>query len=155
MQMKKKLITQFGGKLRDERFEPNQSIFEHYLPNKNECATVSPKSKFTQLNKAEAYPQKKRVGLGSQTLTNNTYYYYYCSEIQVIRHSRVHKFAAAIRKVTFLHSTHHHTRHHQRGVAQVAAFVFLAVDWTSSSTTPMPCMLDGYQEFKMHSSYQI
>jgi hypothetical protein len=24
------------------------------------------------------------VGLGSQTLTNTTYYYYYCSEIQVI-----------------------------------------------------------------------
>ena len=35
---KDKLITQFGGKLRDERFEPNQ--FEHYLPNKNERATV-------------------------------------------------------------------------------------------------------------------
>ena len=36
MQMKKKLIAQFGGKLRDERFEPNQSMFEHYLSNKNE-----------------------------------------------------------------------------------------------------------------------
>jgi len=26
-------------------------MFEHYLPNKNERATVAPKSKFTQLNK--------------------------------------------------------------------------------------------------------
>ena len=25
-------------------------MFEHYLPNKNERATVAPKSKFTQLN---------------------------------------------------------------------------------------------------------
>ena len=26
-------------------------MFKHYLPNKNERATVAPKSKFTQLNK--------------------------------------------------------------------------------------------------------
>ena len=48
--MKKKLIAQFGGKLRDERFEPNQSMIEYYLPNKNERATVAPKSKFLELN---------------------------------------------------------------------------------------------------------
>ena len=46
---KEKLIAQFGGKLRDERFEPNQSMFEHYLPNKNKRA-VALKSKFLQLN---------------------------------------------------------------------------------------------------------
>ena len=48
---KEKIIAQFGGKLRDERFEPNWSMFEHYLPNKNERATVASKSKFIQLNK--------------------------------------------------------------------------------------------------------
>jgi len=30
-------------------------MFEHYLPNKNERATVAPKSKFTQLNKGYRY----------------------------------------------------------------------------------------------------
>ena len=50
MQTKKKLIAQFGGKLRDERFEPNQSMIEYYLPNKNERATVALKSKFLELN---------------------------------------------------------------------------------------------------------
>ena len=49
---KEKLIAQFDGKLRDERFEPNWFMFEHYLPNKNERDTVAPKSKFLPLNTA-------------------------------------------------------------------------------------------------------
>ena len=46
----KKLIAQFGWKLRDERFEPNYFMIEHYLSNKNESATVAQIPTFTQLN---------------------------------------------------------------------------------------------------------
>ena len=52
---KEKLIAQFGGKLRDKRFKPNQLMFGQYLPNKNEGATVDPKSKFRELNKGVLY----------------------------------------------------------------------------------------------------
>jgi len=31
-------------------------MFEHYLPNKNEGATVAPKSKFLELNKGLGFP---------------------------------------------------------------------------------------------------
>ena len=58
---KKKLIAQFGWKLRDERFEPNQSMIEHYLPNKNENATVAQIPTFTQLNTPQPLRGEERA----------------------------------------------------------------------------------------------
>ena len=40
-------------------------MFEYYLPNKNERATVAPKSKFTQLNKGKVRKYAKQKVLAS------------------------------------------------------------------------------------------
>ena len=47
---KKKLITQFVCKSRDESFKPSYSMIGQYLSNKNESATVSKSKKFLDLN---------------------------------------------------------------------------------------------------------
>ena len=65
----KKLIAQFGWKLRDERFEPNQSTIEHYLPSKNEKCYSSPNSKIWATKHALTCCLQRRGVRGSE-LTN-------------------------------------------------------------------------------------
>jgi hypothetical protein len=67
---KEKLIAQFGGKLRDE-----VNVW-HYLLNKNEDATVSPNSKFHELNKGLNQMLELQIFMGPRQRKYKIRYYY-------------------------------------------------------------------------------